>query len=87
MLLRAKNRDEAYRKLVKCGSESSVECVSTPSGRRGFWRFEGVSLLLPIYDEIEDGAEVLWTKHRRTVQAIRARVPKKEDLPVFDDRD
>ncbi len=86
MLLKAKNRDEAYRKLIKLGSGKEFECVDNASGKRGFWRFEGPSLLLPIYDELEHGAELLWTVHRnRPVHAIQSRVRTKNNLPVFDD--
>jgi len=86
VLLKAKNRDDAYRKLVALGSVETSECWDTATGRRGLWRFEGPTQLLPIHDEIEDGAEVLWTVHRnRSVRRIQSLVRTKKQLPVFDD--
>lgn len=87
VLIVAKDREEAYKKLLALGSAAEgIECVDTSNGQRGFWRFEGPTELLPIHDKIEDGAEVMWTTHRnRSVKSIRALVRKKEELPVFDD--
>jgi hypothetical protein len=27
------------------------------------WVFEGVTELLPVYEDIEDGAEIMWAQH------------------------
>jgi hypothetical protein len=90
VLIRARNRDDAYRKLMKLGAaEASIssECWDA-NGRRGIWRFEGPTDLVPIHEPLEDGAEVLWNVHRgRSVKSIRSLVKKKEQLSVFDDRD
>jgi len=52
----------------------------------GEWRFAGISMLLPIYDKIEDGSEILWeTKRMMTVGRIKRLVKSKRKLPVFDD--
>jgi len=86
VLLKAKNREEAYRKLIALGSIKTSECWDTFTGRRGVWRFEGPRQLLPIYDKIDDGAEVLWTVHRnRPVRSIQSLVRTRKQLPVFDD--
>ena len=80
-LLRARNREQAYRKAVRLGR------VGHPSETKGGeWRFAGISMLLPIYEEIEDGAEILWDDHGlMEVQRIEKLVKTKEQLPVFDD--
>ncbi len=87
VLITAKDREEAYKKLMALGSGvENIECVDSATGRKGVWRFEGPTELLPIHDRIEDGAEVLWTTHRnRSVENIQALVRTKEELPVFDD--
>ena len=80
-LLRARSREDAYRKAMKLG----------PSGlpsrtKAGEWQFVGISMLLPIYDPLEDGSEILW--HDRgdmPVSRIRALTKTKKELPVFDD--
>lgn len=88
VLLQAKDRDEAYRKLIELGSGETPECMDVSTGKKGFWRFEGPTLLLPIYDKLEHGAELLWTvHHNRSVQKIRALIHAKQNLPVFDDAD
>ena len=57
-LIRARNREQAYRKAMKL---ANVGMPSKTDG--GEWQFEGISLLLPIYEELVDGAEILWTDH------------------------
>ena len=82
-LVRAKNREEAYRKAISLGK------AGMPSKTfGGEWRFAGLSMLLPVYDEIEDGAEILWDDHGSiSVKRIKRMVKSKRDLPVFDNRD
>ena|SRR5882724_13655728 len=80
-VLRARSREEAYRKAIKFGR------AGMPSKTHGGeWRFAGISMLLPIYDKIEDGSEILWeTKRMMTVGRIKRLVKSKRKLPVFDD--
>jgi hypothetical protein len=53
----------------------------------GEWRFAGLRELLPVYDDLEDGAEVLWRVHGRVpVSRIQRMVKSKRSLSVFDDR-
>jgi hypothetical protein len=54
----------------------------------GEWRFAGISMLLPIYEDIEDGAEILWDdRGRMPVRQIKKLVRSKRQLPVFDDHE
>ena len=82
-LIRAKSREEAYRKAMKLGR------VGRPSKTRGGeWCFAGISMLLPVYEGIEDGVEILWTdRGRLPVKRIKSLVKTKNQLPVFDDED
>ena len=82
-ILRAKNRDQAYRKAVALGR------FGHPSKTNGGeWRFAGISRLLPIYDGLEDGAEILWTKLGCIpITKIKKLVKTKRQLPVFNDND
>jgi hypothetical protein len=82
-LIRARDREQAHRKalrLAKDGMPSQTE--------GGEWRFAGISLLLPVYDELKDGAEILWTD-RGTISGnkLKRLIKSKKDLSVFDDRD
>ena len=54
----------------------------------GEWRFVGISQLLPIYEEIEDGAEIMWEDHGRLpTKRIKHLVKSKKQLVVFDDKE
>jgi hypothetical protein len=33
---------------------------------------EGIVELLPVYEEIEDGAEIMWAERRRSLKKIRS---------------
>lgn len=81
-LLRAKNRDEAYQKALKLGR------AGHPSKTKGGeWRFVGISLLLPVYEDIEDGAEILWVDRGLvSVKNLRRLTKTKHQLSVFDDQ-
>ena len=82
-LIRARNRDEAFRKAIRLGRD---EFPSRTNG--GEWRFVGISMLLPIYEDIEDGAEILWTdRGQMSVKRIKKLVKSKRELSVFNDKD
>ena len=52
----------------------------------GEWRFAGISQLLPIYDELEDGAEIFWDDRGfLPVSKIKKLVKSKKQLSVFND--
>jgi hypothetical protein len=80
-IIKAKNRDEAYAKAMRLGRRGRP--VKTSGGE---WRFAGISLLLPIYEDFEDEAEILWTKRGQlSVGRIGRIVKSKRQLLVFDD--
>jgi len=82
-IIRAKDRDQAYRKALALGQ------AGHPSETYGGeWRFAGISMLLPIYEDLEDGAEISWTERRRIPLArIKKLAKSKQQLSVFNDRD
>jgi hypothetical protein len=59
MLIRADGPDQAYEKAVKLGRESE-NSYENPEGRKVQFRFRGLSELMVVYDEISDGAELLY---------------------------
>lgn len=80
-LIRAENREDAYRKALALSR--SEHPLKTHDGE---WRFAGISQLLPVYEDLEDGAEILWEVHGSLpMESIRKRVRTKRTLPVFDD--
>ncbi len=86
IILRASDRDAAYAKAIKCGKQASGEVKQNKPSRQRTWVFEGLTPLLPIYEEIDDCSEILWEQYeRRTVRSIKSLVRSKRQLPVFDD--
>lgn len=56
------------------------------TGRKGCWRFDGLTSLVAVYEEIEDGAEIIWREYQgKAVRSIQARVRTKQQLEAFDD--
>ena len=87
ILVQARTRDVAYRKAIAAARLGDGIEGHNSAGKKGTWRFEGLTELVPIYEKLEHGAEVLWAEHKgRTVRAIRSRVKPKSKLAVFDDR-
>jgi hypothetical protein len=80
-LIRAKSREEAYRKALAFGRVGDRSKT-----RDGEWRFAGIAMLLPVYEKIADGAEILWEARKlMTVAKIKRLVKSKRQLPVFDE--
>lgn len=80
-IIKAKNRDEAFEKAMRLGQ------VGNPSRTvEGEWRFVGISQLLAIHEDIEDGAEIMWNDRGFIpVSKIQQLVKSKKRLQVFDD--
>ncbi len=77
------DRHEAYRKALKFGRAGHP---SKTNG--GEWRFAGISMLLPVYDDIEDGVEILWVdRGLMALNKIKKLTKTKRQLPVFDDKE
>lgn len=89
ILIKARNREQALRKAEKTGRLSERNGLyKTVGGKMACWRYEGLTSLLPIYEELEDGAEILWKEYpNRTVKKIRSWVKSKDKLETFDDRE
>ena len=85
IILEAENPEEAYFKATEFGKlEESEMFDADDEDRKGCWKFEGLTSLLPIYEELKDGAEIKWTEHlNRSVKTIRGRVKSKNELEVF----
>jgi hypothetical protein len=86
IVLKANDRERAYERAVEIGRRGGGQRGWNEAGRRGRWRFEGLTSLLPIYDELGDGAEVLWQEFQGvSLRKVRSRVRPKRTLEVFDD--
>ena len=83
-LVRADSAEEAYVKSVKFGEQQESTYMNT-DGKSVKARFRGLRDLLVVYDELQDGAELLYEEEsdvseERIVETIKA----KENLSVFE---
>ncbi len=87
ILLQAEDREAAYDKAVRLASEDENPFDDGETdGRKGQWCYVGLSSLLPIYDELDDGVEVLWTDHGMlSFREAKRHVKDKHALEAFDD--
>jgi hypothetical protein len=67
-LVKAENLDEAYDKVVAIGQSHKPYKAAKPPGIDVQWLFEGISDLLPIYEKIEDGCEVMRAEYTKKAQ-------------------
>jgi len=84
-LIRATSPQVAYRKALRIGRAWAADPpYRNIEGKLCRWRFVGLTNLLPVYEPLEDGAEVFWTEHsNRQVSTIERLVRAKEQLQAF----
>ena len=81
IIVRADSMDEAYDKVVQEALLHTEPYKGGPDGVPVRWVFEGVTELLPIYEELEDGAEVMWAEHRaKKLKNIRRLIRQKHEF-------
>lgn len=81
VIVKAENLTEAYDKVVKIAEEASRPYLGGSEGIPVQWVFEGVSELLPIYEDLEDGAEIMWGDlGKRKLKRIRGLTREREDF-------
>lgn len=62
VIVKANSLEEAYTKVEEIGKEHDSPYKGGKEGVRVNWIYEGVTSLLPIYEDLEDGAEIMWTE-------------------------
>jgi hypothetical protein len=87
IILQAPDREVAFAKAQQFArQEEDAFFDESNKSRTGRWLFEGLTSLLPIHDELGDGAEIIWTVHEDIpLSKVRARIKSKPELEVFDD--
>ena len=63
VIVEAKSMDEAYNKISKIAEQDMKPYKGGDKGVPVQWVFEGITELLPIYEKLEDGSEIMWTEH------------------------
>ena len=81
VILKAKNLNEAYDKVIDHAKLDTKPYKGGPKGVPVQWLFEGVTELLPIYEELDDGSEVMWAEHApRKLKNLRKLVRSKGEF-------
>lgn len=62
VLVRASSLDEAHQKGLSVARENSKPYKGGPDGVPVQWKLVGITDVLPIYEELGDGAEIMWTE-------------------------
>jgi hypothetical protein len=77
IIVKATSYEEAHEKLLAFAKETTEPYKGGPEGVPVQWVFEGVTELVPIYEQLEDGAEILWAENKpQKLKNIRSRVSK-----------
>jgi Domain of unknown function (DUF4288) len=85
-ILKARNREQAYKKTVRLGSQNRSVFEHAKTGRKEHWEFFGLTSLLPIYEKLEDGAEIFWREFpSSTLRSMTSKIKKKQKLEAFND--
>jgi hypothetical protein len=61
-LIKATTPDKAYDKAEKLGKSGSFKFKNADK-RMMKWEYVGIGDILPLYEDIEDKAEILWTDY------------------------
>lgn len=81
VIVKAKDLDEAYDKIVEIAKLDTAPYKGGPDGVPVQWVFEGITELLPIYDELEDGAEIMWAEYNpRKLKNLKKLVSAKNEF-------
>ena len=82
VIVKARSLDHAYDKIVAIAKGATKPYKGGPKpGVDVQWLFEGVTELLPIYEKLEDGAEIMWAEHPlRSLTKIRSWAKKKKQF-------
>jgi hypothetical protein len=81
IIIKANDINEAYNKVVEIAKLDTKPYKGGSEGIPVQWIFEGVTELLPIYEEIEDGSEIMWAEHKpKKLKNLRKLVRNKEEF-------
>lgn len=80
IMIKARNRHDAYRKAMKSGENYPMKT------KGGEWRFAGIMWLGPVQELMGDGVELVWTdRGKMRVKDIAKYAKSKDQLPIFND--
>ncbi|GHA16375.1 hypothetical protein GCM10008090_27730 [Arenicella chitinivorans] len=81
VIVKAPTLEEAFEKIERIGIEHAEPYKSRETGVPVQWEYLGIIDLLPIYEELEDGSEVMWaSNHPKKLKNLKAIV---KDVSAF----
>jgi len=81
IIVKANSLEEAYDKIVEEASLETKPYKGGPDGVDVQFVFEGVTELLPIYEELEHGAEIMYREHNATkLKNLRKAIKQKYEF-------
>lgn len=81
VLVKASSIEAAFTKIEKIGKLNSKPYKGGPQGIPVQWEYLGVTEVLPIYEDIEDGAEIAWAERApRKLRKLRELIRTKSKI-------
>ena len=81
VLVKASNLEEAFEKVETVGIEHAEPYKGGETGVDVQWEYIGIIDLLPVYEELEDGSEIMWASNNpRKLKNIKPLVKDIDDL-------
>ncbi|WP_041598768.1 DUF4288 domain-containing protein [Hahella chejuensis] len=75
VIVKASTLEEAFEKVEKIGIEHAEPYKGGETGVTVQWEYLGIIDLLPIYEELEDGSEIMWApKHPKKLRNLKSMV-------------
>jgi len=85
IIIKADTPEEAYQKVIREATLTQDTAWTRGDGvKGGRLIFEGLTSLLPVYDALEDGAELFWRNIPSSkVKTVQSRIKSKAELEAF----
>ena len=80
ILVQASDLDDAYDKIEKIAVEHTEPYKGGNQGVPVQWIFEGITEILPIYDEIGHGSEIMFSESTKKLKNLRKLIRKKGEF-------
>jgi hypothetical protein len=80
VLVKAKDKLEAYDKIEAIGKEHDYPYKGGKEAIDVQWIYEGITEIIAVYDELEDGSELYYSESRRKLKNIKKLIGKKDDF-------
>ena len=77
-IVKAENPKVAYDKAIKIGKKGEYKFINSDKLEME-WIFIGIGNLIPIFENIEDGSEIMWENYGNISNKRAMRFPKSEE--------